>query len=356
MAGPNSQAVDPDNGDNVASVSEIEQQDHATEMQSDAYSTTPTDPLQQSQVFKPVSLENEMRVGRELPDGDEPVDGSLASKLILNLEAEQELTSKPQADFDRRSNLDYATDSGGGLTYTGYSQPASEEWPCQNNPVVDGDADAAFDVSAEPTQQTDEPDLGESDGNDPNAGETAAEDTIEAYMNRLLKHVRGDADENEASPESQSGYGGTHQDADSTWGPSKEDLEPLDPDVPLIPRSQAPERNTDLNTMRELANASARIAINRSARMQTRSTQLKGVISLVFAFGAIMCGIACYVFLPGMIGYLAAGMTVIVAIVYIWEAMQLFQEASYQYHAVTNVLLDEDEESDPVVTEEFADE
>ena len=170
------------------------------------------------------------------------------------------------------------------------------------------------------------------------------DDTIEAYMNRLLQHVRGDADDKSTENE-------PFDDANEI---EEEDLEPLDPNAPLVPRSLAPERDTDLNAMRELANTSARVAIKRSARLQARNIQLKGVIRLLYALGAIGCGAVCFVFLTGLLTYVASAMTGLVAIIYIREAMQLFQEASYQYSAATSVL--QDEGSIAASNEEYADE
>ena len=434
-SGPDSSTVEPNNEDSVLSASDDQPQDHTAEQQADADGETPTDPIQQRHGYKQVSLEDELRVGGELPDGEQLIDGSLASKLIQDFEFENNLTSMSHVDVDSSSNdlrqLDYTGESGDGLTYTGYSQSGSEDWPSQHEPVDadtdasleasdlpaddsdemvdpmqaedaqvtaagnDGDQllDAASDEFADPEslsgamgnrledENSDEPISGESDAHDPNPIEPAMEDTqegheqagqvdvlaasnmqqpdidddqdtIEAYMNRLLKHVRGGSDQE--SSELQSDFDGDDLDSVLKEEMPEEELEPLDPDAPLIPRSQAPEREADLSAMRELANTSARIAINRSTRLQTRNTQLKGVVSLACAFGALLCGLACYVFLPGMIRFFAAGMTGIVAIVYVREAMQLFQEANYQYSAATNSF--HDDESDPVLTDEFADE
>ena len=65
--------------------------------------------------------------------------------------------------------------------------------------------------------------------------------------------------------------------------------------------------------MRELANASARIAINRSVQVQTRDTQLRAAFSIACAVGAAVCGIACFLLLPGIMRYLSAVMTAVVA-------------------------------------------
>ena len=58
-------------------------------------------------------LENEMRVDGELPDGDQMVGGSLASKLIQDLEAEDAFA--PNSSGNHQSALDAFSN----LTYTG---------------------------------------------------------------------------------------------------------------------------------------------------------------------------------------------------------------------------------------------
>ena len=72
-------------------------------------------------------LEHEMRVDGELPDGYQMVGGSLASKLIQDLEAEDELPSKavsePRSSLDDFSNLAYSGEEEEGLRFTGYMRP-----------------------------------------------------------------------------------------------------------------------------------------------------------------------------------------------------------------------------------------
>jgi len=383
-----SRTLESEGNEGLGPVLGVESVGDLTNKPDDDFNTT-NDPLQQGDACNSVSLEDEMRVAGQLPDGGQLIDGSLASKLIQDFESEQDLALKRPTNIEGYSSdlahFDYDTESSEGPSYTGYTQPETEEQSYQDGSAFDGDADSAGVEPDAGTHPWDEPDAGEVDVDDPrdadpetgetqqihdqeaevsedvgeDAGDDAQpggvddhEDTIEAYMNRLLQHVRGDAGENE---EEVNATPAPDQDEDVA-DLSNEDLEPLDPNLPLIPRSQAPERDTDLSAMRELANESARIAINRSARIQTRSTQLKGVVSLGCSVGAVMCGVACYVFLPGMTRFLAAGMTGIVAIVYIREAMQLFQEANYQYHAATNTLVGDDETGGSGVTEEFADE
>ena len=368
-------------------------------------------------------LENEMRVDGELPDGDQMVGGSLASKLIQDLEAEDAFapnsSGNHQSALDAFSNLTYTGDEKDDISATGYMRPESEDWATdaeasdeglnhyaetgdepssvvnegtagfyENHGAVDGfengyapyqslqegiqeGVEEGVEEGAEEgfEQSTDE-DMDSGDGtavasdddlagaaslsDDAVSDEAAADseftdsddedDTIEAYMNRLLQHVRGDAGDTSTED-------GRLDDANEI---EEDDLEPLDPNAPLVPRSLAPERDTDLNAMRELANTSARVAIKRSARLQARNIQLKGVIRLLYALGAIGCGAVCFVFLTGLLTYVASAMTGLVAIIYIREAMQLFQEASYQYSAATSVL--QDEGSLAASNEEYADE
>ena len=361
-------------------------------------------------------LENEMRVDGELPDGDQIVGGSLASKLIQDLEAEDAFPPKSSANhqsaLDAFSNLTYEGDQEEGLSATGYMRPESEDWATdaeasdeglnhnaetgvEPSSVVDegtvgfyekhGAVDG-FENEYEPYQSIQEgrhEDFEQSTDQDMDSGDGTAvasddeatgdgplqdesssvgsvsddavadseltdsddeDDTIEAYMNRLLQHVRGDAQDTNAEDEP----------LDGANEPEEEDLEPLDPNAPLVPRSLAPERDTDLNAMRELANTSARVAIKRSARLQARNIQLKGAICLVYALGAIGCGAVCFVFLTGLLTYVASALTGLVAIIYVREAMQLFQEASYQYSAATSVL--QDEGNIAASNQEYADE
>jgi predicted nucleic acid-binding Zn-ribbon protein len=347
-------------------------------------------------------LENEMRVDGELPDGDQMVGGSLASKLIQDLEAEDGFPSSPTADHQRTldafSNLTYSGDEEDGLSATGYMQPETEDWSTdaeasdqelnrdaetgdQPNSVVIDNAVGFYETDGEvdefkhdhaPYQSMhqdmateneaavadDHEAVGDEWGDAQSASDESAadsegsqftdsedeDDTIEAYMNRLLQHVRGDAEDTNSENDVPDDAAAMHE----------EDLEPFDPNAPLVPRSLAPERDTDLNAMRELANTSARVAIKRSARLQARNIQLKGAICLAYALGAIACGAVCFMFLNGILVYVASAMTGLVAIIYVREAMQLFQEASYQYSAATNVLQDEGKIASG--SEEYADE
>ena len=99
-----------------------------------------------------------------------------------------------------------------------------------------------------------------------------------------------------------------------------------------------------------LANASARSAISVSERVQTRDTQIKGMLNFACATGAVLCGMACLIFIPGIVRFLAVGMTVIVAAIYANQGMQLFGEANQTLKAaelgVAGSVDDDDSEVD----------
>ncbi len=172
----------------------------------------------------------------------------------------------------------------------------------------------------------------------------ADDDSIEAYMNRLLQRVQGQSDSDTSQPETVSLSSSTSSPELSDSGLFSTDADDpqsalsqaaIDPDTPLVPRSEAPEKHSDLSAMRALANESARNAISRSARVQSRDIQIKGFTKFTFAGVALVCGAACLVFIPGVIRYLAVAMTVVVACVCIREGLQFFAEAKRRLAATT---------------------
>ena len=155
--------------------------------------------------------------------------------------------------------------------------------------------------------------------------------TVEAYINRLLKRVRGDA-------EGKSSDDDTSADAKAS---QEQRLEPLDSNASVVPTLLVPEGDADLDAMHELANVSARVASKRRTPLRARNIQFKGMIRLVYALGAIGCGAVCFVLFTGIPTYVISVMAGLVAAIYVREAMQLFQEANYQCSAVVGGLQDE---------------
>ncbi|WP_417744608.1 FHA domain-containing protein [Rosistilla oblonga] len=123
-------------------------------------------------------------------------------------------------------------------------------------------------------------------------GDDADEDSIEAYMNRLLKRMHGGADEPEpeAPPQPQPAASQPTQAVAAT--PIEATMvEEAPQDVmhesEYVPRSSAPEHSGNLSAMRELANSSARQAIAKSVRNRQRSqAMLKLFLSGAFIMGS----------------------------------------------------------------------
>ena len=170
--------------------------------------------------------------------------------------------------------------------------------------------------------------------------EEVEDDSIEAYMNRLLGRVQGtpgtddkSATESvslstssvslEPTPESESAN------LSSPMAPQPE----IDPDAPLVPRSHAPERNSDLSAMRDLANQSARTAISRSTRIQTRNMQMAGVMNFGVALVAVLFGLGSGFLLSGALLYLAWLMAAIVAAISIRDGLRNLADARARMNA-----------------------
>ncbi len=133
------------------------------------------------------------------------------------------------------------------------------------------------------------------------------DDSIEAYMNRLLKRVQG-----------QSGSSGEVVSPKPVVKNSVERLAPktnaseivpelvsspvspvkpiatVDPNTPLFPRSQSPENASNLAAMREIAKATADNAISQSVRGQAQQLKSRAVMDLLQAGVVLVCAVAFY--------------------------------------------------------------
>ncbi len=197
---------------------------------------------------------------------------------------------------------------------------------------VDHAADAEFDAPIEETVRAPVDATAQMD-------EVPSEDddSIEAYMNRLLRRVQGGDENSETAPMPETISVSTSQSlsslskSKSKTNPSEEasitQSHPIDHDAPLVPRSQAPERSGNLSAMRDLANSSARSAISRSARVQSRDTQIQAMVSLACAVGALGCNAFAFYFLEGILLIVAVVMTLVVAYCCFSEGIHLLREA-----------------------------
>lgn len=341
--------------------------------------------------------------------GASPFHGSLASMLIKDLEAQsdsdliaadqddsvQDDGDQPQSGFfakqadhadtyDGTLVLDDDATGGSPWSPTGGLAKWDREHPedsiAEDQDVSPMDAESAFpelysgEASNVDDATTDETESREDEvddssmvtpsdespmSSDPSVTVDATEeddDSIEAYMNRLLNRVQGSSGSNTAAvkPETLSMSTSTPvrdlspiSESLSISAEPTPSVEPVDPNAPLVPRSQAPERKSDLSAMRDLANSSARTAISHSTKNQIRNIQLSGMFSLALAFGAIIVALGS-TFLFGLSGgllYLAWAMTLIIAGVSVRDAMNSFAEANRRMKVRSEAEADEDSEA-----------
>ncbi len=165
------------------------------------------------------------------------------------------------------------------------------------------------------------------------ASQEFEDDSIEAYMNRLLQRAQGGSSsgsESSVSKTNSTALGTVAVQAEtlrSTQVPIREVPADYDPDAPMMPRSQAPEKQGSLNAMRKLANESARTAINRSVKVQSRDTQLKAFAKFASAAGLVVCALAVFIFthFPGTA--IIACCMFVVAFVWVNEGLKLLRVA-----------------------------
>jgi hypothetical protein len=147
----------------------------------------------------------------------------------------------------------------------------------------------------------------------PEGAEGDDEESIEEYMARLLKRVRGD-DDSSSSP-----LATTASDSPPVGKPATESLQQPSFVVEFMaeasefrPRSQAPELSTNLQAMRELANESARTAIDSSTRR--RGSSAAGGKFLLAAV-ALVIGVV-LLFVPSMYAFCGAVVLFIIGLLF----------------------------------------
>ena len=282
---------------------------------------------------------------------EEPSEGSLADMLIRDMDEEraeenaslsiESAESSNQDDDSVESTFvmesaspdvdDYETEQSAWDLQTPYDDNATDE---------NSDQDQS-DVEYASTEAGTGEDIASASEAANESGADEDDDSIEAYMNRLLKRVQtgpGDEDsEIDSETQSITMSGNTvdmkSTDADPT---ANADLEPIDTDAPLVPRSQAPERSRNMSAMRELANQSARSAVARSVRIQARDTQVKAFYQFLGALVGICCGLLCFYFkdaLGTVVSLVMCALGLVVAAVYAHAGMGLMNEANARIKA-----------------------
>jgi hypothetical protein len=217
---------------------------------------------------------------------------------------------------------------------------APEDMPAAEAPVESPYEPEPIQIpEPEPIQQPEPVQQPEATGNEQEADEES-DDSIEAYMNRLLGRVQ-------ATPEATSTASTNSEPAASLSVSLSGDSNPpttdssipivpeieTDPDAPLVPRSKAPERDSNLSAMRDLANQTARSAISRSTRIQTRNMQMAGLLNFGVAVVAVLFGFGASFLLSGGLFYLAWLMVFIIAGISIRDGMRNLSDARARLQA-----------------------
>ena len=158
------------------------------------------------------------------------------------------------------------------------------------------------------------------------------DESIEAYMSQLLARVRnGDT---EASPVQRE-----RAVMKPTWKPTPEEAETPEVDAsgePLeyLPRSQAPELNSKLSAMRELANDSARSHIATHAKKSGSDFVLAKIIGAAGALGGA-AALAYYGNEHPVLTFLGVSTGLGTAAFWVWQALVLKRNASVVVRKVT---------------------
>ncbi|TWT53986.1 hypothetical protein Pla22_16200 [Rubripirellula amarantea] len=182
------------------------------------------------------------------------------------------------------------------------------------------------------------------------AGDVADDDddSIEAYMNRLLRRVQGTSSDDKSKPAESLSLSTNPVSLSAESSVPSESLsesiaipEPVDPNAPLVPRSHAPERNSNLSAMRDLANQSARSAISRSARIQTRNIQIAGIVNFAVAGIAMIFGIGALAMLSGKLPLFILVIAIVVAAISIRDGLRNLSEARQRLSTSKAAVADE---------------
>ncbi len=179
------------------------------------------------------------------------------------------------------------------------------------------------------------------------------DDSIEAYMNRLLQRVQGQsvapaeptAAKSSAKPTSKSspaeaaseGAAGQIEVSRVTDTVTmSKTVEVIDANTPLVPRSQAPEDAGNMAAMRELANATANSAISTSVRGQAEQLKSKAIMDLMQAAVVLVCAFAfftCGQKISGLryVWYTAAGLAAALAVFFVLDMLKKLSAAKTTY-------------------------
>jgi hypothetical protein len=160
------------------------------------------------------------------------------------------------------------------------------------------------------------------------------DDSIEAYMNRLLGRVQGRSgkESTPAASVSMSTVTKGRPTLAATPEPSIATEEVtqntrIESNTPIVPRSQAPEKNSDLSAMRQLANDSARSAISASVEKRTRQIRMQALIHFMVAGACILLGGVATTIVRPPILYVSWLMAAVATVVSLKQGLTLWNES-----------------------------
>lgn len=337
MPGEQSQFSTPDVEEPENAIDEVEQvaeeEIHASHWSSEESSSEADESYTSTQMWQPGEeaggTEFDQPFGQqdnephEEPQ-DEPAIGSLAQMLIRDLDAEREHENASHQDFDESADSDHEptmvmadrdelAESGGQWNFA--SSRDEYDRADERDERYDDQDDAqplatSFDDNTDTAQLNAHQTL-------PSAEPSAEDDSIEAYMSRLLQRVQGGstpapmpapiqppapapalAAAAKAKPKVPNYDELDEDDSDSVVDLDEEAVakSPAIHAEPLVPRSQAPELKKNLSAMRELANQSARNAVARSIRIQARDTQMNAIWKTALSASFVLMALGVFIF------------------------------------------------------------
>lgn len=172
--------------------------------------------------------------------------------------------------------------------------------------------------------------------------EEAEDDSIEAYMNRLLQRMQGTTDPippapPDPEPRSDSRKTGSVADpqaADAGLPERTDGLTHDDFETSSIPRSLAPEKGETLSSLRQVANASAHSAIVRSVRVQIRDLLFKTALKATAGLVTLATGFAAWNWMHGGLRVVGVIASLVVTGFFLVEAFGHFRETRRRVSAL----------------------
>ena len=302
---------------------------------------------------------------------DEDEESSLARQLIREFQDEtagprfggisesdgpdQNRDNGPSAEAEKSQPFLAATDAA-----EGRAPAAATEWMADELPAAPRDSGLATDPSGgwaeSPSDDWDEdrvaggdapfdPPGRESEAQEPApqgpvpAASAAAmprpeeedDDSIEAYMNRLLQRVHGAAAPPPSDPELKSdarkaGPVVEPLETDAALAEPGAALAPADQETSSLPRSLAPEKGETLSSLRQVANDSAHAAIIRSVQTQIRDLRFRGALKAAAGSVTFVTGVAAWGWIHGGLRVVGVIASLLVTGFFLFEAFGLFRE------------------------------